>query len=628
MNDLDWRPLRSFSDTGRCSFISVLAARFPHQFDLTNVESQLDSIYIAGSLQDGFLARERDSHGERMLIPPDHLTERRAAQAGALRKAVEEGAKLVILAGVGIGDIGDEIRTLLGEYPNVGFLVVEQEPVRVLLAATLFDLLPLAESENVLWAVGTDAAEQMVRLCRDNYLYLIPQDRIAFLLGTIPADATEAEKYTASVASLPGLLEPDRAAFDRLVAQFTSGFGEAFTPQGLVWSYHSPRAYIHLPLLQALLRGFEERGWRTHCELAGDDFASSLRLSASIIQSVPDMYLFLNGPSAAFLTDSGIAPGAEREIGRPRIIWIVDDLSVSAPVELRTGYSFRDYVFCADKTYVDSLSHCGAKKVTFLPAAAAVSGAGNFREEWSAPISYVGSIQNMEKYMDRLSAKAKEWLRHVASRKEKDRTVSFREIIESEKPSQSIHDEVRNAAEAYHATTPKELNNPQQILEFFLYVVATYMQRKHTVELLLPLGLRVFGPESWLDVLPAKCRNRYGGFVPFENVADAYASAALSLNLHSYQCPTCLNSRDFDVIMAGGCLVGDWVEDFNGGFFTPGAEVALFRSDDELVETVRSLLSDRQRREIMKSASRTRLLREHTYAHRVDAVLSVVGSGQ
>jgi spore maturation protein CgeB len=204
--------------------------------------------------------------------------------------------------------------------------------------------------------------------------------------------------------------------------------------------------------------------------------------------------------------------------------------------------------------------------------------------------------------------------------------VPFPQIVDAEKPSQSILDEVRNAAQAYMATTPKQIENPNQTLDYFLYVVSNYSYRRRVIECLLPLGLRVFGPKSWLTVLSAEYRNRYGGSVPFENAADAYASADLCLNLHSFQCPTCLNSRDFDVVMAGGCLLADWVEDYDRGFFAPELEVALFRSDEELLEKAQSLLSDPDRRESMKAAARQRLLAEHTYAHRADVIIRALGS--
>ena len=53
--------------------------------------------------------------------------------------------------------------------------------------------------------------------------------------------------------------------------------------------------------------------------------------------------------------------------------------------------------------------------------------------------------------------------------------------------------------------------------------------------------------------------NTRGSFAlaPYHDLADAYASADVCLNIHSIQCPTCLNPRDFDVLMATGCLLSD-----------------------------------------------------------------------
>ncbi|HOE10041.1 MAG TPA: glycosyltransferase [bacterium] len=625
MDSLYWQPLLSRPAEGRHAFVRALVSRYPGLIDsLTEAMAYLDRIEVAGDSQSGYWVRVVEEEDERMLLPTDRLEDRRAAQVGALRKGVTGGARLVVLAGVGIGDICREILRLGGEYPNVGFLIVEPELVRVLIAATLFDLVPLAQSENILWALGRNAVDEMVSICRKNYLYLVPPDKWAYMLGVIPHDAQEAGQYSALVSSLSQMLEPDQDAFERAVEQFIN---RRFQSRGLVWSYHSPKAYIHLPLLRALLRGFEERGWRTCCELVKEDFAAGLRLAASMIRSVPDLYLFLNGPSSAFLREAGISPSAERDIARFRVIWIVDDLTASGTEDLHTGYSHWDHVFCADRTYMQAMQGCGARRVAFLPAAAAVMRKGSPRKDWSAPISYVGSIQNMGPYLRRLSDRSRTCLHRIAQRKDQERRISFQQIVQDEAPPQSIVEELRQIADEYHATTPKGFENPDRILDFFLYVTATFLQRKRIVECLLPHGLKIFGPESWLETLAPEYRNRFQGPVPFEQVADVYASADLSLNIHSYQCPTCLNSRDFDVIMAGGCLLADWVEDFGHGFFEEEKEVALFRSYAELPDLVKALSSTPDQRDAMKVAARDRLLREHTYAHRAGVICETLGIG-
>ena len=109
-----------------------------------------------------------------------------------------------------------------------------------------------------------------------------------------------------------------------------------------------------------------------------------------------------------------------------------------------------------------------------------------------------------------------------------------------------------------------------------------------------------------------------------EQLADAYASARLCLNIHSLQCPTCLNSRDFDVLTAKGCLVSDEVEDLHAGLLEPGLDCATFQSAEELQETVRDLLSNAEKREAMREQGHQTCREKHTPAHRAGIILDLV----
>jgi len=625
MPSLEWQTISSLPADGWRAFLEGLRQRNPDMAqNLQKHEPLLDTLDAARDENGNWIARARLPDGERLLVPSDRLKERCKAQSSALRAAVQKGAKLVVISGLGIGHLCHDVEQFLGG--TTGFLIVEDDPVRVLVASTLYDLSSLVQSRNVLWAVGEDVQERMLRLCRENCVFLLPFDRIEYVLGAMPLEAGEAQHYSALVAYLPKLLEPELSAFDRSVEGFISTSSKPPESPGLVWGYHHPRAFIHLPLLQSLLRGFEAHGWRTQCDLAGDDFASSLRLASSVVHAVPDLYLFLNGPSRAYLMDVGLSGSAEREIARPRISWIVDDLSLSGAPELQQGYTIRDHVFCIDRTYLDSFAGCGARTVSHLPGAPSVAGRGTCQPKWAAPVSFVGNVHDMTPYLERFSGTAKEWVRTIARHKQQSRMTPFPQLIAAESPSESVRGEVQDAAEEFHSTTAKAIGDRDQVLAYFLYVVSNYFYRRNVVLGLLPLGLRVFGPESWLTILPPDYRDRYGGFVSPEDAADAYVSADLSLSLHSFQCPTCLNPRDYDIIMAGGCLLADWVEDFDRGFFVPNSEVALFRSEEEAVETARDLLDDPDRREAMKSAARERLLREHTMQHRVERILEALNS--
>ena len=57
--------------------------------------------------------------------------------------------------------------------------------------------------------------------------------------------------------------------------------------------------------------------------------------------------------------------------------------------------------------------------------------------------------------------------------------------------------------------------------------------------------------------------------------------------------------------------------------FTPGREIVLYRSVPELRERAGELLGSETLRRALARAARERALREHTWAHRLQELLSV-----
>jgi len=57
--------------------------------------------------------------------------------------------------------------------------------------------------------------------------------------------------------------------------------------------------------------------------------------------------------------------------------------------------------------------------------------------------------------------------------------------------------------------------------------------------------------------------------------------------------------------------------------FTPEREIVLYRSVDELRALARELLGDASARRAIAAAARERALREHTWRHRMEELLTV-----
>ena len=86
-----------------------------------------------------------------------------------------------------------------------------------------------------------------------------------------------------------------------------------------------------------------------------------------------------------------------------------------------------------------------------------------------------------------------------------------------------------------------------------------------------------------------------------------------------------IKARVFEVPGAGGLLVTESAPHLER-YFEPGREIAEFGDDRQLIDLVRGLLDDPVRRDAMACAGHARVQREHTYEHRLAALLDALTS--
>lgn len=114
-----------------------------------------------------------------------------------------------------------------------------------------------------------------------------------------------------------------------------------------------------------------------------------------------------------------------------------------------------------------------------------------------------------------------------------------------------------------------------------------------------------------------------------DEVIKVYNACDVVLNLHSS--PTAgdgvakadfVNPRTFEVAACGGFQLVDRVQGLEK-LFAPGREMAVFNSEDELLEMARHYLANPEERARIAQAGRRRVLNEHTYYHRMERLLTI-----
>lgn len=117
--------------------------------------------------------------------------------------------------------------------------------------------------------------------------------------------------------------------------------------------------------------------------------------------------------------------------------------------------------------------------------------------------------------------------------------------------------------------------------------------------------------------------------------AEIYSSSKIAINLHrafndaSVNINSAMiealspNPRTFEIAASGTLQIVDARSDV-ARFYTPGVEIETFASQEELLGKIDFYLShEKERRDIVLRAL-DRTLREHTYAHRLNELLSVI----
>ena len=110
----------------------------------------------------------------------------------------------------------------------------------------------------------------------------------------------------------------------------------------------------------------------------------------------------------------------------------------------------------------------------------------------------------------------------------------------------------------------------------------------------------------------------------------ALSGAAVGLNIHQHfgaagdpaRYGTGANMRVFELAAIGTPQLCDAKADI-ARHFTPGREIMLYRSVEELRACARDLLADGLARQAIAAAARERALREHTWRHRMEELLTV-----
>ncbi|MDD5088715.1 MAG: glycosyltransferase [bacterium] len=162
------------------------------------------------------------------------------------------------------------------------------------------------------------------------------------------------------------------------------------------------------------------------------------------------------------------------------------------------------------------------------------------------------------------------------------------------------------------------------------FVGAGYRNRQNLFARLRLPGLKIWGSDWPAECAAAQYLQDNGRRVTADETALIYNATKVNLNLHSSQRHSgvnpegdFVNPRTFEIAACGGFQVTDARSEMAELF---GArEMALFRNTEEIPALVEYYLRHEDERGAMANRARERVLREHTYEHRMSSALEFLG---
>lgn len=127
-----------------------------------------------------------------------------------------------------------------------------------------------------------------------------------------------------------------------------------------------------------------------------------------------------------------------------------------------------------------------------------------------------------------------------------------------------------------------------------------------------------------LDLIRSRYDNTFLGRAEPSRIGEIYGRAKIVFNR---SVRNDVNMRYFEAMGAGAVLVTDSARD-NGveELFSPGKDFLEYRDDASLLASIDSLLADSGKRELIGARAQRHVLSGHTYRHRAERILDVLGA--
>ncbi len=299
---------------------------------------------------------------------------------------------------------------------------------------------------------------------------------------------------------------------------------------------------------------------------------------------------------------------SEMEI--PYASWYVD-----SPTVVLSNYTgnISEYcnIFVWDRDYIDDVKDYGYENVDYLPLATSPDIFYPMNKHFRYNVSFVGSSMVYSTHKNTRSFIFRQDLLNAID-------IAAREFLSMDT---RYVDRAIDSVRKKGIDIDFEYYDQQADFEAAVLWRATQMYRLSGIMKLAEFYPAVNGDPNWDNILDN--RFRIGREIMYyDNLCEHYNVTKINFNMTSRQMKNAVNQRVFDVPACGKFIISDYKSQLDE-IFDKG-EVVYYNDIEEIPELVRFYLKNDEARNIVAERSRNKILKAHTYKHRLSEMISIL----
>ena len=363
-----------------------------------------------------------------------------------------------------------------------------------------------------------------------------------------------------------------------------------------------------------------------HIKLGNDEIAHSefvRQLLEEIVSFKPDALITLNHLG---VDREGVLMDLINKLELPFISWFVDNphLILYSYEGLTSPFL---HIFTWDFDNVPSLKAKGFNNVYYLPLGTDAERFNPKNKEklvapaWKSPVSFVGNsmIDKVQKRLDACNLP-----KHLYA----DFFALAKDFISSPKriAEKFILDDGKQLFPALIKHYQEQFDTEEKLaFETGMTWEATRVYRLECVKQTLDFNPLLVGDHGW-NVFLEKEKRPWRWHAPinyYDQLPYFYPHSTINFNCTSMQMKGASNQRILDVPATGSFVITDYREQMEN-MFDIGEEIICYKNNEEIPDLIRYYLNHGKEREAIVRKGRERVLKCHTWTHRMSEILSVM----